>query len=70
MNIKIPQITESISELKSLTRKSLKGYQKQRRTMLYLYRSGQVKTRQQAAETIGVHRSQNELSRCLCVSSL
>ena len=56
MNIKIPEITESVSELKSLIRKSPKGYQKQRLTMLYLYRSGQVKTRQQAAELIGVHR--------------
>lgn len=56
MNIKIPHITESVSELRSLIRKSPKGYQKQRLTMLYLYRSGQVKTRKQAAEMLGVHR--------------
>ena len=56
MNIKIPKITESVSELKRSIRKSPKGFQKQRLTMLYLYRSSQVKTRKQAAELIGVHR--------------
>ena len=56
MNIKTPQITESVSELKNLIRKTSTGYQKQRLTMLYLYRSGQTKTRKQAAEMIGVHR--------------
>ncbi len=56
MNIKPPEITESVSELKRLIRKSPKGFHKQRLTMLYLYRSGQVKTRKEAAEMIGVHR--------------
>ena len=56
MNIKTPQITESVSELKNLIRKSSIGYQKQRLTILYLYRSGQAKTRKQAAQMIGVHR--------------
>ena len=51
----ISQITESVSELKSLIRESPKGYQKQRLTMLCLYRRCQVKTRQQAAGMIGVH---------------
>ncbi len=56
MNIKTPQITESVSKLKNLIRKSSIGYQKQRLTILYLYRSGQAKTRKQAAQMIGVHR--------------
>ena len=56
MNIKPPQITESVSELKSLLRKTPVGYQKQRLTALYLFRSGQVTTRKQAAALIGVHR--------------
>ena len=56
MNIKTPEITESVSELKSLIRKSPEGFQKQRLTMLYLYRSDQVKFRKEAAEILGVHR--------------
>ena len=56
MNIKPPQITESVSELKSLLRKTPVGYQKQRLTVLYLFRSGQATTRKQAAALIGVHR--------------
>ena len=56
MNIKPPQITESVSELKSLLRKTPVGYQKQRLTALYLFRSGQATTRKQAAALIGVHR--------------
>ena len=53
MNIKPPQITESVSELKILLRKTPVGYQKQRLTALYLFRSG---ARKQAAALIGVHR--------------
>ena len=56
MNIKPPQITESVSELKILLRKTPVGYQKQRLTALYLFRSGQATTRKQAAALIGVHR--------------
>ena len=56
MNIKPPEIIESVSELKRLIRKFPYGFQKQRITMLYLYRSGQVKTRKDASEMIGVHR--------------
>ena len=56
MNIKPPQITESVSELKSLLRKKSIGYQKQRLTAIYLFRSGQVTTRPQAADILGVHR--------------
>lgn len=56
MNIKPPQITESVSELKSLLRKTSIGYQKQRLTAIYLFRSGQATTRKQVAEMLGVHR--------------
>ena len=50
MHIKPPQITESVSELKSLLRKTSVGYQKQRLTAIYLFRSGQAATRKQVAE--------------------
>ena len=56
MHIKPPQITESVSELKSLLRKTSVGYQKQRLTAIYLFRSGQAATRKQVAEMIGVDR--------------
>ncbi len=56
MYIKPPQITESVSELKSLLRKTPVGYQKQRLTAIYLFRSGQATTRKQAAALIGVNR--------------
>ena len=38
MNIKPPQITESVSELKSLLKKTSIGCQKQRLTAIYLFR--------------------------------
>ena len=56
MHIKPPEITESVSELKSLLRKTSVGYQKQRLTALYLFRSGQAITRKQVAERLGVSR--------------
>ena len=56
MHIKPPQITESVSELKSLLRKTSVGYQKQRLTAIYLFRSGQATTRKQVAEMLGVNR--------------
>ncbi len=56
MHIKPPEITESVSELKSLLRKTPVGYQKQRLTALYLFRSGHATTRKQAAALIGVNR--------------
>ena len=68
MNIKPPQITESVSELKILLRKTPVGYQKQRLTALYLFRSGQVTTRKQAAALIGVNRKNDwTLVSDLCV---
>ena len=39
-----------------MLRKTPVGYQKQRLTALYLFRSGQATTRKQAAALIGVHR--------------
>ena len=56
MHLKPPDITESVSELKRLLRKTPVGYQKQRLTALYLFRSGQAGSRKQVADLIGVHR--------------
>ena len=57
MHLKPPDITESVSELKRLLRKTPVGYQKQRLTeTLYLFRSGQAGSRKQVADLIGVHR--------------
>ena len=56
MNKKVPDITESVEELKSLLGQSTQASQTQRLTMLYLLRSGQAKNRKQVAELLGVHR--------------
>lgn len=56
MKLKPSQITESVAELKNMLRKTSIGYQKQRLTALYLFRSGQATTRKQIAEIIGVDR--------------
>ena len=56
MNRKVPEITESVAELKSLLCNASEGYKKQRLSMLYLLRSGQAKNRTQVAELLGVHR--------------
>ena len=56
MHLKPPDITESVSELKRLLRKTPVGYQKQRLMALYLFRSGQAGSRKQVADLIGVHR--------------
>ena len=56
MNRTVPEITESVDELKSLLRKASSGYKTQRLSMLYLLRSGQAKNRKQVAELLGVHR--------------
>lgn len=45
MNKKVPDITESIEELKSLMGQSTQVHQKQRLSMLYLLRSGHAKNR-------------------------
>lgn len=56
MNRKLPEITESATELKHRLRSESVGYKKQRLTALYLLRSGEAKTRQQAAALVGVDR--------------
>ena len=56
MNKKVPDITESVEELKSLLRTSTHRHETQRLSMLYLLRSGHAKNRKQVAELIGVHR--------------
>ena len=56
MKLKPSQITESVAELKSMLRKTSTGFQKQRLTALFLFRSGQATTRKQIAEMIGVDR--------------
>jgi transposase len=56
MNRTVPEITESVAELKSLLHNASAGYKTQRLSMLYLLRSGQAKNRTQVAELLGVHR--------------
>ena len=56
MKLKPSQITESVAELKNMLRKTSIGYQKQRLTVLFLFRSGQALTRKQIATMIGVDR--------------
>ena len=56
MNKKVPDITESIEDLKSLLRASKRRHEIQRLSMLYLLRSGQAKNRKQVAELLGAHR--------------
>ena len=56
MNKKVPEITESVEDLKVLLRKSTQKHQTQRLSVLYLLQSGQAKNRKQVAEMLGVHR--------------
>ena len=56
MNKKVPEITESIQDLKRLLRKASKRHEIQRLTTLYLLKSGQAKNRVQVAELLGVDR--------------
>ena len=44
MNKKVPDITESVEELKSLLKKSKRTTEKDRLRMLYLLKSGKRKT--------------------------
>ena len=57
MNKKVPEITESVEELKVLLRQSKKKHELQRLTALYLLKSGQAKNRVQVAERLGVDRA-------------
>lgn len=56
MNKKVPEITESVQDLKVLLRKGKKKHEIQRLTALYLLKSGQAKNRVQVAERLGVDR--------------
>ena len=56
MNRKLPDITESATELKHRLRSESVGYKKQRLTALYLLQSGGANNRQQVADLIGVNR--------------
>ena len=56
MNKKVPEITESVQDLKVLIRQSKKKHEFQRLTVLYLLKSGQAKNRVQVAERLGVDR--------------
>ena len=56
MNKKVPEITESVEDLKGLLRQCKKKHETQRLTALYLLKSGQAKNRVQVAEHLGVDR--------------
>ena len=56
MNRKLPDITESATELKDRLRSESVGYKKQRLTALYLLQSGGANNRQQVADLIGINR--------------
>lgn len=56
MNRAIPEITESVSELKSRLHNATKPHEVQRLSMLYWLQSGQAKNRTQVADLLGVHR--------------
>ena len=53
MNKKVPPITESVEELKTLLKKSKNTTEKDRVQMLYLLKSGTVKNRTEVADSIG-----------------
>ena len=53
----VPEIHESVEELKSLMGKTKVMHEKQRLSMLFLLRSGQAKNRKQVSELLGLHRT-------------
>lgn len=53
MNKKVPPITESVEELKTLLKKSKNATEKDRVQMLYLLKSGTAKNRTEVADLIG-----------------
>ena len=57
MNKKVPEITESVEDLKRLLRQAKKKHEIQRLTALYLLKSKQVKTRLEVAACLGVDRT-------------
>ena len=54
MNRRLPEITESVEDLKVLLRQAKKKHEIQRLTVLHLLKSGGAKNRKQAADFIGV----------------
>lgn len=56
MNRALPEISESVEELRERLRQETRGRQKQRLQALYLLRSGQAKSRTQVGELLGVSR--------------
>ena len=57
MNKKVPEITESVEDLKGLLRQAKKKHELQRLNALYLLKSGQAKNRIQVAASLGVNRT-------------
>lgn len=57
MNKKVPEITESVEDLKSLLRQAKKKHEIQRLNALYLLKSGAAKNRIQVANLLGVDRT-------------
>jgi hypothetical protein len=57
MRAAIPPITELVDELKHRLQREHNGHKKPRLQMLYLLASGQVRTRQDVAQLLGVHRN-------------
>jgi transposase len=53
----LPEIRESIFELKQLLRTEKRSRRRERLRMLYLFRTGQAKTRKSAAQMLSVHRT-------------
>ena len=56
MKRKVPEITESVDDLKGLLRQAKKKHEVQRLNVLYLLKSGQAKNRLQVAKLLGVDR--------------
>ena len=56
MNKKVPEITESVEDLRLLLRKCEKKHETQRLSALYLLKSGEAKTRKQVAALLGSNR--------------
>ena len=56
MNKALPEIHESVEELKERLRQETRARQKQRLQALYLLKSGQARSRTQVAELLGVSR--------------
>ena len=53
----LPEIRESVFELKQLYRTEKKSRRRERLQMLHLFRTGQAKTRKSAAQMLAVHRT-------------